>query len=1024
MREALLRWADAFLCAALLLLLEALVVAAIHWNQIAGGYELGRVLHSVLPIGVVAAAVVALGGWALLASVQHIEGIKPRLWLSSLSGLWALGVAFGVSTGRHLQGARRPVFVVVVTAAAVTAGWFLAPKLSGLIRRLQERGSYALLGALAVVIVALELANTWILPRLYPAFHWGLGLLTLWVAALLSYGWSPERWLRLRAGMAAVLASLCLLASYGAPERLSLYDNIRFIYLERAPLLANALRLGALVSPPVTLDEAEAFKPYRSRHRASDWSGRDVLLVTVDALRADHLGAYGYKRATSPFFDELARGGVLFEQAYTATPHTSYAITSLMTGKYLRPLLRQGVADDSETLAQVLRRYEYRTAAFYPPAAFFVDRQRFATFEKSGLGFEYRKTQFSSAPERLEEVRHYLSSLAPDRHLLMWVHLFEPHEPYIAHPGHDFGERSIDRYDSEIAATDAALRQLVKAVRVARPRCVVIVSADHGEEFGDHGGRYHGTTVYDEQVRVPLLVHAPGLLPSRRVSAPVGLVDVFPTVLAAMGIPISPRVRGNDLGPHLVGRGDEQGFAFAETDDQTLLARGTLRLLCARRIGACRLFDTKVDAAQTQDVSAKHVHAFVDMKRQLAGFVASLGRFEGAGNGWPQALRRGIAGDTEAAMDVAALLDDANVRVRRKAAAVLFELRSLDVAPQLRRALARDEDVTVRRWCALALTRLGQGAPLSFDLLAGDGRGEAELLRWWLAAYPEDPSEARETIDFSRGKELAAAFGTIKSRAAVGPLTWGLRDLRLRVFVAEGLRRIGDSAARPALGKALAAERYFDARNSIARALVSLGGGGELRQPLVRFMGVPDPISEGLLLAMKAGVLGFVGGPRKRELVRLRKFATSGVTVGLTVPEGGNGRGLRVLVRVRSRGQGGQVRFGLPVGRPSADDRTEPVPKQVPRLDNKLTTTLKLSAREGLQELHATLPAAVSALVSPGSFAEFVIYATQNVEVVACAVVPLQDELAPLPAGPFAVPKSPPTAAPLTSRPLSPTVRR
>src|SRR5690606_38458194 len=135
------------------------------------------------------------------------------------------------------------------------------------------------------------------------------------------------------------------------------------------------------------------------------------------------------------------------------------------------------------------------------------------------------------------------------------------------------------------------------------------------------------------------------------------------------------------------------GFAFAETDEQTMLARGTLRLVCARRVGACRLFDIAADPGQTRDASAQHAKALLEMKKELAGFVSSLGLYETGGEDtrWPRALRRGIAGDIEAAPDVAALLDDADVHVRRKAAEVLFDLHVEAVAPHLRRALQSDE---------------------------------------------------------------------------------------------------------------------------------------------------------------------------------------------------------------------------------------------------------------------------------------------------------------------------------------------
>src|SRR5262249_42747269 len=160
----------------------------------------------------------------------------------------------------------------------------------------------------------------------------------------------------------------------------------------------------------------------------------------------------------------------------------------------------------------------------------------------------------------------------PNERLLLWVHLFEPHEPYVAHPEHPFGERDVDRYDGEIALADDGIGEIVAAVRSARPNAVIVATADHGEAFGEHGERYHGSAVYEEQVRVPLVVVAPGLPGGRRIAAPVQTIDILPTILAALDIPRPARVDGNDLGPWLragaeAPEKEASRPAFAETEE-------------------------------------------------------------------------------------------------------------------------------------------------------------------------------------------------------------------------------------------------------------------------------------------------------------------------------------------------------------------------------------------------------------------------------------------------------------------------
>jgi len=554
----------------------------------------------------------------------------------------------------------------------------------------------------------------------------------------------------------------------------------------------------------------------------------------------------------------------------------------------------------------------------------------------------------------------------------------------------------------------------------------VIVSADHGEEFSEHGGRYHGTTVYEEQVRVPLVMHAPGLVSARRVASPVTLVDLFPTVLSGLDIPRPARVRGTDIGPFILGmNGPEsaRGFAFSETDTMTMLARGPLRLVCARRIGACALYDVEKDPGQTRDLSAARSADMADMRSEMRAVEGSHGRYEIAGlrvegKGWPDALRRGIAGDADAAADVAALLDDADVAIRRKAAEVLFDLRQSEVTATMRLALVRDEDEVVRRWCALSLARLGEGAPLTRDLVtdtdpawrrmaalalaeSGDGRGEAELVAWLREGYVKRASD-KERLSFERAKEIVVALGKTKAKSALPVLIEMLDDVRLAPHAAAALSAIGQDAARPALAEHLATARYQHTRVALAEAIVALGGGPEMVAPLVRLLGVPDPLPNGLRLAIEADIVKFVGGPRDRDLARLRQFARSGVPIGIVVPKRGTGDAIRAMCRARSvDDRPGEIRFGMGTGRarPSTGRDREFVPIRAPELDPRKTAMLHVPPGEAFHEVFTTLPESVG--VRPGDFGEFVVYVTQNVEITVCVVVPLSAELPPPPPEPW-----------------------
>jgi hypothetical protein len=588
--------------------------------------------------------------------------------------------------------------------------------------------------------------------------------------------------------------------------------------------------------------------------------------------------------------------------------------------------------------------------------------------------------------------------------------LFAPHEPYENHPEFAFGERDLDRYDSEVRFADETVGALVSAFRARRPSSVVILTADHGEEFGEHGGHYHGTSVYEEQVRVPLIVSAPGSLRQRRIQEPVQTIDLLPTLLASLDIPKPPRVRGRDLGPLLAEkRAEGPGLVLAETDEQTLLGQGTLRLVCARKLGACKLFDLAQDAHEEHDISSASTKVFSELRAQLKELGASHGRYEQSGlraegKGWPPAILRGISGDGDAVDEIAALLDDADLAIRRKAAELLFELKRPEAKAALRLALGRDEDEVVRRYAALSLTRLGEGAPLTFELekspdltlrrlsalaLAenADARGEKTLIAWW------QDSAAR---NFDRSRQIAAALGTIRAKDAVWPLVQSLDDVRLRPYLAEALARIGGELSQGSLLKALGNERSQATRIALVNALVTLKTDAALAPALVRLMGVPDPLLIGLAAADKSKILQYVGGPEGQDLHRLRTQSALGVSVTLTIPSGGNGRGVRAFVRARATGTApGEVLIAA--GAPDwGGGKKKP---SLPNLD--ASQALRLSVPTGPEKVvvYGELPKSVGA--RPGLRAKFVIFADSTVQLDSVALVPLSDELPPPKAVPW-----------------------
>ncbi len=343
-------------------------------------------------------------------------------------------------------------------------------------------------------------------------------------------------------------------------------------------------------------------------------------------------------------------------------------------------------------------------------------------------------------------------------------------------------------------------------------------------------------------------------------------------------------------------RADGKGLVLAETDEQTLLGEGNLRLVCARKLGACQLFDLSRDPGETRDASADLPKEFGELRARLKALGASHGRYE-----QKRAARR--------RQGLASRHPTRHQRRRRRGGRdrrAAGRRRSVDPAQGCRAPIraqtpggqacaaprpGRDEDEVVRRYARSRSPRLGEGAPLTFELekspdlavrrlaalvlpKAATRAGEKTLIAWWLDAAARN---------FDRSRQIAAALGVIRAKDAVWPLVQSLDDVRLRPYLAEALAHIGGELSQGSLLKALSGERSQSTRVALVEALVTLKTEEALAAPLVRFMGVPDPLLNGLEAAVRSKILEHVGGPDGQDLARLRKQSALGVSVTLTI---------------------------------------------------------------------------------------------------------------------------------------------
>lgn len=275
-----------------------------------------------------------------------------------------------------------------------------------------------------------------------------------------------------------------------------------------------------------------------------------ILLITIDALRADHLGCYGYTRPTSPHLDRFAQHGQLFVHAYAQGTNTGHSFASMLRSAYGEDIFDE----DRPTFIELLAAHHYHTITFSAKRMQKWLRGRTWAHYKpillKGVKAHAHEDQLGqwSADEITDALIDYFNSPDSAGPHFIWAHYLEPHYPYRRYPEFDFGPSRLDRYDSEIAYTDRALGRLFEYFDQSQRwrSTLVIISSDHGEAFFEHGQQEHSSRPYQEQIRVPLLMRHPALLPARY-EQPVGLIDVGPTVLRFAGIPVPSAYEGIDL---------------------------------------------------------------------------------------------------------------------------------------------------------------------------------------------------------------------------------------------------------------------------------------------------------------------------------------------------------------------------------------------------------------------------------------------------------------------------------------------
>jgi arylsulfatase A-like enzyme len=436
----------------------------------------------------------------------------------------------------------------------------------------------------------------------------------------------------------------------------------------RSPSLRALLAVTAVLSAgPALLSPAKA--------------PPNLLLVTIDTLRSDHVSAYGHPRPTTPVLDALAARGALFETAYCPMPTTGPSHATMFTG--VRPsthgVIKNGLRLPPEraTLAELLTARGYRTGGVvssYPVHRDFGLARGFASYDDEfAEGAPSPRTRvwegvpapeaFSRAADRTRAravawlqghgyLRPGSRRLAP---FFLWVHFFDPHFPYeppsehaAAFPppaGADETARQRAAYEGEVRFADAELGRLLEALgRAGKLRdTAVVVAGDHGEGLMDHGHLQHGLFLYEEVVRVPFVVHWPGrVVPARR-AEPVELLDLQATVLDLLGVPEDawPRGEGRSLASMLSGgpapppravllerrhyeAREVEGFAVRGS--KHAIREGRYKYIEAEEEGTRELYDIEADPGERRNLASERPEDAGRLSSLLREWVRERGR--------------------------------------------------------------------------------------------------------------------------------------------------------------------------------------------------------------------------------------------------------------------------------------------------------------------------------------------------------------------------------------------------------------
>jgi len=405
----------------------------------------------------------------------------------------------------------------------------------------------------------------------------------------------------------------------------------------------------------------------------------NVIIISIDALRSDHISGYGYSRQTTPNIDAFLKKSTIFTEAVTTYPKTAASMASMLTGLYpyhhgVRKNAGDKLSKSTNTLPQLLKDYGYTTAAFVSNVVLRAKlcgyNKGFDLYDDTLTSKELNRDFFERKSDDMFAATSSWLKKNKDKKFFLWTHFIDPHGPYTPPAPYDTLFKStdkkpvdmnlipayqrlgnnndansyIDLYDGEIAYMDYNVGQLLKTIDDLglKNKTIIIFTADHGESLGEHNDYFeHGRRVYESCVRIPLAVNFPGIIPEgRKVNSHVQIIDIFPTILDMLNIRKADEIDGKSLLPVIRENKPVREYAFLESFNQykpptvpkniafykairTPDWKFTVSIDKSGKIVNEELFNLKNDPAETKNIAKENNNEKTTMRKEYDKMIDS-----------------------------------------------------------------------------------------------------------------------------------------------------------------------------------------------------------------------------------------------------------------------------------------------------------------------------------------------------------------------------------------------------------------